>query len=253
MLWIGPALGRLEQLSIKSYLAAGHEVRLHSYGEVGFVPSGVSLRDASRLLPLAEATVLRHSQTGSFALASDLFRYRLMLEQEGLWSDIDVVCLRPLAFEAKHFFGWESRRRINGAVLYLAPDSPVLVDVISAFQPNTVPAWLSLKRKAPFFLRRLAGQTFGPQDLPWGSFGPRALTYLARKHGVAGQALQQKALYPVQLRDAERVFRAGFGTADNTFSESLTVHLWNERLKDVKNRAPDPDSLLDVWYRRFEA
>jgi Alpha 1,4-glycosyltransferase conserved region len=251
MLWIGSALGRLERLSVKSYLAAGHEVRLHTYSEVGLVPTGVTICDASKILSLDEATALRHRETGSFALASDLFRYRLMQAREGLWSDIDVVCLRPLNFERQHLFGWESQRRINGAILYLAPESPILADVMNAFRANIVPAWLSLKRKAPFFWKRATGQTFGPRDLPWGSFGPRALTYLALKHGLEREALPRRTLYPVPLRDAQRIFDSDYSVADDLLSESIAVHLWNERLKFTKDRVPAPGSLLDTWFQKF--
>jgi Alpha 1,4-glycosyltransferase conserved region len=252
MLWIGPSLGRLEQLSIKSFLAAGHEVRLHTYGHVDGVPSGVTKSDASSLLPPPEAESLRHRQTGSFALASDLFRYRLMLAGQGLWSDIDVVCLRPLTISGRHLFGWENKRRINGAILYLPPDSRVLADVMQAFRPGVIPPWLSMKRKAPLYWRRIRGQKFGPQDLPWGSFGPRALTYLARRHGVDGEARPQDAFYPVPLRDAQRVFDADFGAQDFAVSGSLAVHLWNERLKGMRDRQPEPGSLLESWYRKFD-
>ena len=251
MLWIGPKLGRLEQLSIRSFLAAGHEVRLHSYEAVENVPAGVVTCDAAKTLPYPEAVALRHRQTGSFALASDLFRYRLMIAQEGVWSDTDVVCMRPLKFDGGHVFGWESSRRINGAVLLLPKDSPILLDLLRAFQPNFIPPWLSLKRKAPFFWRRMKGRDFGPADLPWGTFGPRALTYLARKHGLEREAKAQSAFYPVPLRDARRIFDADFTSRQANLTDSFTVHLWNERLKDIKDLPPAPGSLLDLWYSKF--
>ena len=38
MLWVGSSLGRIEQLSIASFLSAGHRVKLHTYGDIANVP-----------------------------------------------------------------------------------------------------------------------------------------------------------------------------------------------------------------------
>jgi hypothetical protein len=253
MLWVGPALGRIERLSINSFLQAGHRVRLHSYDDVKNVPREVEQCDAARLMPLEETQALRHRETGSYALASDLFRYRLMQGGEGLWSDTDVICLRPVAFDGPHIFGWESARLINGALLYLDKNSPMLGDLIASFRPNHIPPWLSLKRSLPFRIKRLMRKEFLPAELPWGTFGPRAITYMARKHGAFGEAQKRVVFYPLLLRDAERIFESGFRLPDADVKAACTIHVWNERLKNIKESIPAQGSLLDQLYKQFGA
>jgi hypothetical protein len=251
MLWVGPSLGRIEQLSITSFLSAGHSVKLHTYGEIANLPQNVEISDAALLMPFAEAKTLRHRQTGSFALASDLFRYRLMAAGEGLWSDTDVVCLRPIDLARDHIFGWENKRNINGALLYLTKNSPLLADLLKSFRASYVPPWLSIKRALPFHAKRLLRQGFGPADLPWGAFGPRALTYLAHRHGLAGHALRREALYPLALRDAARIFEPGFSLPVADMQQAFAIHLWNEALGPLKGKTPPAGSLLFDLCRRF--
>jgi hypothetical protein len=253
MLWVGPALGRIERLSVNSFLQAGHRVRLHSYAEVKNVPGDVEQCDAARLMPLVETQALRHRETGSYALASDMFRYRIMQGGEGLWSDTDVVCLRPVALDGPHIFGWESARLINGALLYLDKNSPLLADLIASFRANHIPPWLSLKRSLPFRIKRLMRTDFVPAELPWGTFGPRALTHMARKHGASGEAQARAVFYPLWLRDAERIFEHGFRLPDADMNGACAIHLWNERLKNIKGSTPAQGSVLDQLYKRFDA
>ncbi len=251
MLWVGPSLGRIELLSIASFLSAGHKVKLHTYGGIANAPRQVETCDAALLMPFAEAEALRHRKTGSFALASDLFRYRLMAAGAGLWSDTDMVCLRPVDLAGSHIYGWESKRNINGALLYLAKDSPLLADLLNSFRASYVPPWLSLKRALPFHAKRLLRQGFGPADLPWGAFGPRALTHLARRHGLAGQAQVREAFYPLPLRDALRIFEPGFVLPETDMQKAYAIHLWNEALGTLKATTPPPGSVLLDLCRRF--
>jgi hypothetical protein len=250
MFWVGPKLGRIEQLSIKSFLAAGHCVKLHSYQTIEGVPAGTDMVNAAETLPFEQAQMLRHSETGSFALASDLFRFRLMTKQLGFWSDTDVVCLRPVTLESDHVFGWEGDRFINGAFLYLDKNSPLLHEALESFRDNYLPPWLGLKRAFPFYLKRLKRESFGPKDLPWGSFGPRAITFLAKKHGQVADAQKREVFYPLRLKDAPRIFDRDFNMeiGDST----LLVHLWNERLKHIKETKPEAGSLLDRFYKQFD-
>ena len=50
-LWIGERLSTIERLSIQSFLTNGHEYHLYVYSDVGEVPSGVVLKDASSIIP----------------------------------------------------------------------------------------------------------------------------------------------------------------------------------------------------------
>ena len=113
-LWIGGELSPMEQLSIASFLAHGHEYHLYSYGEVGRLPKGAVLKNAEEILP--KTAIFQYRQHPSYAGFSNFFRYRLLLRKGGWWVDTDVVCLKPFAFDAPYVFAAERihRRRSGG-------------------------------------------------------------------------------------------------------------------------------------------
>src|SRR2546430_12396904 len=99
MLWIGERLSNLERLSIASFVANGNAVHLYTYGDVDRVPPGVVRCDANEILPeSAVFTYVGGFGKGSPSAFANGFRYKLLLERGGMYSDTDIVCLRPFAF-----------------------------------------------------------------------------------------------------------------------------------------------------------
>ncbi|HEY8596252.1 MAG TPA: hypothetical protein VIL84_13500 [Devosiaceae bacterium] len=251
MLWIGGALGYLEQLSATSFLAAGHRVMLHAYGPVANVPVGVELADAGELMPTAAMHKLRHQATSSHALASDFFRFRLQREGKGIWADIDVICLSPIEIDAPVILGWESEHYVNGAVMYLERNSEVLSDAIAAFRPNSVPDWVPPIQAMRFQVKKAFGRPFGPADLPRGTFGPKALTALLRRHRLTMFAQPTEVFYPLHPRHARVVFEPETTMAAFLTENTKTVHLWNEKLGELKSRRPPSTSALGRLLKNF--
>ena len=110
-LWIGRELSRLEQLTLRSFVRFGHEFHLWVYDEIETpLPVGVSLRDASRILPRERIfkTAGIDPETGvgrnAYPPFSDLFRYKLLYDQGGIWVDMDVTCLRRFDFTEEYLF-----------------------------------------------------------------------------------------------------------------------------------------------------
>lgn len=94
--WMGRPLGTIERLSLCSFLANGHHVRLHSYCEVGNLPAAVELADASKVVPFDPTiTISKGFGAGSLAPFADYFRMSLLAQRGGVWTDLDVVCLKP--------------------------------------------------------------------------------------------------------------------------------------------------------------
>ena len=152
-LWIGGALGPVAQACLASFLVAGHAVCLHVYDSVPDVPSGVETIDASSVLHRKE--IIRHRASGSVSLFSNRYRYEILATLGGIWIDCDVLCLRPV-LPQPYLFGWESRARINGAVLGLPAGSPMLDDLRAIFAgPAFVPPWESRKRRLQYRFFRL--------------------------------------------------------------------------------------------------
>ena len=50
-LWIGEALSKMEQLSIKSFRDFGHEYHLYTYGTVKNIPEGTVVKDGNEIVP----------------------------------------------------------------------------------------------------------------------------------------------------------------------------------------------------------
>ncbi|MBX2881311.1 MAG: hypothetical protein KTR32_15315 [Granulosicoccus sp.] len=251
MLWIGDSLGPVEQLSIRSYLAAGHVVNLFTFGFVHGVPEHTTTLSANEYMTDAEYRALQHRKSGSFSLAADLFRYRLLLNDAGFWSDSDFVCIRPVDLPGDNVFGWESETHIANGFLYLRPESPVLKSLLEYFQSRKIPPWLSSSKRRKLWLKKALGLPMDPANLPWGSFGPRALTWLASQHGVAEQGQPVERFYAHKMADAERIFEKDYRPQRLQSTDIMLVHLWNERIRSMKTRVPEPGSILAEYYERF--
>jgi hypothetical protein len=98
-LWIGSPLSLMETLCIRSYLSHGHEFHLYTYGDVGNIPEGTTLRDANEVMPQSVADKFKYK-----ANFSDYFRFTMLLKG-GWYVDMDSICLRPLDFSSEYIFG----------------------------------------------------------------------------------------------------------------------------------------------------
>ncbi len=248
-LWVGDALGPIERLSLTSMVATGQPTVLYSYGQPAGLPAGVVVRDAAKLLPLSKAELLRYSN-GSWALAANFFRLLAIRDGAGLWMDCDMVCLRPIAVRESFVAGWESEDFLNNAVLGAAADSPFLNDALAAFASGRVPPWIPFHRAPGAWLKQLVARV-EPAELPHGTFGPKAVTALARRHGLLPLARPREVFYPLPPREARRIFEPGTRVEDYAGPETLAIHLWNEKLRDIKHQSPPPGSLLRQLFERF--
>jgi hypothetical protein len=245
-LWIGSALGRVERACIRSILRAGHPVTLYRYDRLDGIPEGVDVEDAASILP--RAAIIRHKE-GSVALFSNWFRYELQRLGKGLWLDTDQYLVAPIEIDTPHLFAFEDSRLINTGVLRLPPDSPMLEDLLAIFEQREVPFWLPpLERWRAARRLRLCGRT-GLENMPWGSAGPRALTALARKHGVAHCALPPEIFYPVHYRDALWILDPSRRPEDFLTPRSLGFHLWNKIIAPHKDSPAAEGSFLERLHK----
>ena len=240
-LWIGARLGPVEHACLKSVLRQGHRLALYCYDRPANVPPGVQLCDASEILP--QSAVFRH-HAGSVGHFSDWFRYELQRQSLGTWVDTDIYLLKPLDAARPNLFGEQSPGMINNAVLRLASDSPVLVELLRPFADCTVPEWLPARTRISAKMRAFVqgGIDFG--RLPWGSTGPHALTFLARKFGLSSQALPSEVFYPVRWQDADWIVDPARGLEDMVTERTVAVHLWNECIRGFKARPAPEGSFL---------
>lgn len=131
-LWIGDVLSDLELLTIRSFINHGHTFRLWSYGEIKTdLPEGVLLGDANEIIPQEQvfsyknANVYGHGK-GSYAGFSDIFRYKLLYERGGWWTDMDVTCLKPIFSDKPYYFRPHHTLEVVGNVMKCPEKSPLM-------------------------------------------------------------------------------------------------------------------------------
>lgn len=236
-LWVGQALGPIEAACLRSFVEAGHKVDLHVFDEPTGAPSCVRLVDAAETV--SREHLIRHRRTGSFSLFSNRFRYELMRAGKGLWIDCDLLCLKPIV-DAPYIFGIEDTRLINGAVLKLPSDDPVLDDLLAPFtEPRWVPPWASLRRRLRYRLRYRIRPGFGLADMSWGTAGPRALTYYLGRRGLDRFALPRAVFYPVGPDETHLLVGvAAEAVRARIRPETLCIHLWNQQLASADPAVP---------------
>jgi len=236
-LWIGKGLSYIERLSFVSMLHQGHPVALYIYSPVENVPDGVEIRDANTILP--EEAIIYDHQTRSPALFTNHFRYELQRHNAGTWVDADLVLLAPLP-ERDYLFGWESEKRINGAVFKAPADSELLRYLLEFTQASPViPPWWPEWKKRLQGLRAFLGWPIKHQDMPWGTFGPGAITYFVHECGLASDVLPKNVFYPIHHNNADWFFDPRVNINRYLGEDTIAVHLWNKLITQYKD-APAP-------------
>lgn len=245
-LWVGDALGPVERACLRSVIRQGHSLALYTYGPVEGVPEQVEVRDASAILP--ERAIFRQPG-GSVGHFADWFRYELQKRGLGTWIDTDVYLLAPLDGEGDCLFGEQAPGVVNNGILRLPADSPLIADLLRPFEEGTTPAWLPWRT---YLLARARQALRGKADfsrLPWGSTGPHALTALARKHGLLSKAVPPDVFYPVPWRNAGWILDPAADLDEMVTGRTVAVHLWNECIKDFKDRPAPQGSFLERLQR----
>lgn len=102
-LWVKGELSLMEQLSIKSFLANGHEYHLYVYDDVKNIPKGTVVKDGNTILSKDKIFTYQTGWgKGSYGGFSNLFRYNLLKAQGNWWVDSDVICLKHFDFESEY-------------------------------------------------------------------------------------------------------------------------------------------------------
>lgn len=255
-LWMEGSLSFLEQLCLKSFVDAGHHVKLYHYGPLRNVPEGMELADAAEVLPRTD--FLAHARTGSPALHSDLFRYK-MLEQnkDTIWADTDAYCMKRFETPNGHFYGWESDKHINGGVLGLPSDCDTLGELLEFTSDEfAIPTWYGDDYTRELEEARDAGNPVHASEQPWGVWGPHAVTHFLHKTGEAKYALPQEGLYPFTYKDRRMMLKRNFDTTPYVTENTYSIHLYGRRMRarlvEKEGGEPHPKSLLGQLIKKHE-
>lgn len=212
MLWVEGPLSALERLSMASFVRCGHPVHLYVYGEVSGVPDGVVVLDGRSILPAER--ICRYGPAagagaGSLALFSNMFRYAVLQRCGGVWSDCDVVCLKPLEaeFAADYVIPTEFRdstRQValaNGCLLKAPAASPFVAECGAI----TMSA--------------------DPERVGWGEIGPLMVSAMVVKHRLERHMAPPWRYSPLGWWEFRRLVDDGPLPATEG---TLAVHCFNE-------------------------
>ncbi len=225
MFWLGQKLGPVHAACVRSFLRHGHEVVLHCYDAPLDMPAGVTTFDANRLMP--EGEIIRHRASGSLALGSNRYRYRLLREGFGLYVDCDVFCVRPFDFDG-YVFGYEYNHKFNSAVLDLPPESELASRLLqSASDDFFIPPWLSDKKRRKDRIKRYIGMGKHVSTRPWGVIGPDLLTWHVKDLGLEKEAKPIDFFYPLHHDHIRQLWSKELRLADFTTKNTYAIHLYN--------------------------
>lgn len=224
--WFGSHLPTLQRLSLASFVAHGHGFHLYAFEPIDNVPEGVTVLDASAILPPNSVfTYQRGFGRGSASAFSNLFRYKLLSERGGWWVDTDVVCLRPFNLDSEFVFAGE--RDVHG---HETAASCVIKSPAGA-------AWVRHCLDV--------AQARDKQTIEWGEIGPRLMNEAIAHFALRKFLVPADVFNPVDYKDF-RTFQAP-GFDPSRLSSSLAVHLWNQKWS-THSLDPDFDGAPDSLY-----
>lgn len=239
MFWHGPRLGKIHGACIRSFLRHGHPVNLHCYNPPEDVPHGVALFDASRIMPLSD--LIAHRKSGSVALGTNRYRYRLLRAGCGLYADCDMYCLRPIP-EGDYIFGWEDSRGLNNAFLKYPPDCALALKLVAETANEfMIPPSLKPYRRGIMRLRRALGRPASVRHMRWGVWGPELLTHWVKSMGLQDKTAPIDHFYPLHFQNTDLLFEQGLRIEHLATPRTFAIHLWHKGLHD---RPPPPSSPL---------
>jgi len=229
-LWVSGDLPTLQQLSIASFLAQGHEYHLYTYDLTLQAPAGTVVRNACEILP--DRNVFRDKY--GYGAFSDCFRYRLLLSRGGWWVDTDLICLRPFDSEASYVFSSED---VPGPAGASVPNSGVIKAPAGAAILEYPDGVCSSK---------------DPSDIEWAELGPALVARAVRKFSLEAHVVPPTAFCPIPwfgFRDIlDPSLKIEYG------QETYAVHLWNAiwgRNGLDTNAAYHPECAYERWKREF--
>lgn len=237
-LWIGNTLGKVHAACLVSFLRAGHRVRLHAFETITDLPDGIEIFDATQLMAAEE--IIRH-KSGSLALASDLYRLRILRQSMGIYVDCDVYCLKPFP-DDPYLFGREDENLIGSAILNIPAGSELLQSMMAASEdPGFLPPWRPARLNRKLKWKRFWGRPKSLGDLEWGDVGPQLLTYQVKRLDLEDKVKPADWFYPLHHAHKPLLNDPQLAMGDHVTQRSLAMHLWSSRPAGGKIR---PGSVL---------
>lgn len=262
-LWIsldGAPLSNLERLCIYSFCANGHDFHLWTYGDLPNIPADTSpgkvvVRDAAEILPQSKMFFVKKSLAGF----SDWFRWKLMRDVGGWYVDMDIVALRPLAFEEGIVFVAAGYNWLNSNFMKFPHGTTFAAEVENACaNPGRIVPWDTKGRRWSKRMRRFWFWKNAHAKQGWGeSGGPKGFTLAAKHHGLLPLALPSWQTEMIAVGNPHFLLNgelSKIGVLPKIFEHAAAIHFFNEYMRRNgwdKNGVWDSDSPFEILKRRY--
>lgn len=191
-LWIGGKLSKLEELAIKSFVHFGYSITIYLYNTDCVVPDGVLVDDANKIIDSS----LIFKARGSYAIFSDIFRYRLLSRVKTTWVDTDCICLNSnFPLNSEYIF---TEQEVS------AQHDGIFTNHILAY-PIDSPLCDRLNREAKIGKFRQLYRINSPH-IKWGESGPILLSKLVDELELTNFAFPSKNMNPINFDEVSYFF-----------------------------------------------
>ena len=228
----GEPLDAYQLLCLGSFAAHGYRVVLHTYDPELAVPDWVEAKNAADVLP-AERVLRRRLINGQATVTAhtNLFRYALLHQLGGWWTDLDVILLKPDLPQTEMFFAASGQRDLISTNLLKFPAAhPVLADAI--------------ERPA------------GLEAAGWAQSGQPLLTALLKQRGLAQLCQPPAPTNPIPWFEVAMLFDPSRAEEVRSHcSKSLALDLHDEVWRGAgipRELAPPENSFIELALRRHQ-
>lgn len=252
-LWIGETLPPLAELCLRSYLANGVAFRLFCYRDYDNIPEGTIVCDASTIIP--EDCIFYH-KNGSLAPFSDWFRYVLLEERGGFWTDMDVICLTGKVPMEYPWFTWSRSETVTNGLIGFPPHHPVMQFMrLLAEDPSAPVPWDTPNdQKAKEKLRiSVTDVVLRRQTSTWGWAGPVAFTKALQWYKILDQAASSSSVVPYPYTSWKKYYDGSLVMEDFDTTKTWGIHVFGEMLRlepDAMNRL-HPESVISCFFNKY--
>lgn len=240
-LWIGKELSPNEILCIKSYLYNGHEFHLYSYNQIRNVPAGTTTLDANIIIPHeVMVSLIWDIKNHAYTIFSDIFRYKLLYELGGWWSDLDAVCIRPYDLKQEYVFIEEQHKgkpdKVCGGVI----KTPIHATIMNDCFEHAMELIVDI------------------HNMNWFALGPTLLIKMVNEYHLDKFILPSKQFAPIGYFQVEKWIKP-YAIQNDVFSIHLYNDIWNTRniskngiysktslLKSLKNKYSVKDNMFNL-------
>jgi len=235
-LWIGDPLSFNEILCIMSYIGNGHEFHLYVYGDVKNIPRECIIKNANEIIPESQIFYYSDKQaiSGKKVVTgfSNTFRYKLLYDKGGIWTDMDMICLKPITFTEPFVFSSEYSPTQQAQV--------VNVGFIKCPQGSSVVKYCYD-----------VCQKKDTTKIVWGEIGPRLFGESVKKYNLSAFVKPYQTFCPIGIADIQNIITPKMKI--NVEPTWFGIHLWNEiwRLKNFNKNKLHYGSFYHLLLKKY--